>query len=112
MNAGPLIFFAALIAVFWFLLIRPQRQRQASHRNLVAELAPAHKIAHHLRVAQLAPGEEVVTVGGIFGTLTSVADDHVILEIAPGTEVRIAKEAVTGVVRKEETAASETEDPG
>lgn len=96
MNAGPLIFLAAMIAVFWFLLIRPQRQRQAAHRNLVAELAP---------------GEEVVTVGGIFGTLTSVADDHVILEIAPGTEVRIAKEAVTGVVRKEETAASETEDP-
>jgi preprotein translocase subunit YajC len=96
MNAGPLIFLAAMIAVFWFLLIRPQRQRQAAHRNLVAELAP---------------GEEVVTVGGIFGKLTSVADDHVILEIAPGTEVRIAKEAVTGVVRKEETAASETENP-
>ena len=97
MNAGPLIFIAAMIAVFWFLLIRPQRQRQAAHRNLVAELAP---------------GEEVVTVGGIFGRLTSVADDHVILEIAPGTEVRIAKEAVTGIVRKEETAASATEDPG
>jgi preprotein translocase subunit YajC len=97
MNAGPLIFLAAMIAVFWFLLIRPQRQRQAAHRNLVA---------------QLVPGEEVVTVGGIFGKLTSVAEDHVILEIAPGTEVRIAKDAVTGVVRKEETAASETEGPG
>jgi preprotein translocase subunit YajC len=97
MNAGPLIFLAAIIAVFWFLLIRPQRQRQAAHRNLVA---------------QLTPGEEVVTIGGIFGKLTTVADDHVIVEIAPGTEVRIAKDAVTGVVRKEETAASETEDPG
>jgi preprotein translocase subunit YajC len=97
MNASPLIFLAAIIAVFWFLLIRPQRQRQAAHRNLVA---------------QLTPGQEVVTVGGIFGKLTSVADDQVTVEIAPGTEVRIAKDAVTGVVRKEETAASETEDPG
>lgn len=97
MNAGPLIFLIAMVAVFWFLLIRPQRRRQAAHRALVA---------------QLAPGEEVVTMGGMFGTLKSVADDHVIVEIAPGTEVRIAKDAVSGVVRKEEAAASETEDPG
>jgi preprotein translocase subunit YajC len=87
MNAGPLIFLVAMIAVFWFLLIRPQRQRQAAHRNLIA---------------QLAPDDEVVTAGGMFGTLRSIADDHVIVEIAPGTEVRIAKDAVTGVVRKEE----------
>jgi preprotein translocase subunit YajC len=97
MNAGPLIFLVALIALFWFLLIRPQRQRQAAHRNLIE---------------QLQPGNEVVTAGGMFGTLQSVADDHVIVEIAPGTQVRIAKDAVTGVVRKEEPAASETEDPG
>jgi preprotein translocase subunit YajC len=97
MNAGPLIFLVAILALFWFLLIRPQRQRQAIHRSLIA---------------QLAPGEEVVTAGGMFGTLKSVADDHVILEIAPGTEVRIAKAAVTGVVRKEETATAESEDPG
>ena len=97
MNAGPLIFLVAMIAVFWFLLIRPQRQRQAMHRNLIA---------------QLAPDDEIVTAGGIFGRLRSIADDHVLVEIAPGTEVRIAKDAVTGVVRKEETAASETESPG
>ena len=97
MNAGPLLFLVAMIAVMWFVLIRPQRACQAAHRNLISDLKP---------------GDEVVTVGGIFGTLTSVADDHVILEIAPGTEVRIAKDAVTGVVRKEETAASETEGPG
>lgn len=97
MNAGPLIFIIALLALFWFLLIRPQRQRQAAHRNLIE---------------QLQPGDEVVTAGGVFGMLKSVADEHVIVEIAAGTQVRIAKDAVTGVVRKEETAASETEDPG
>jgi preprotein translocase subunit YajC len=98
MNAGPLIFLAAMIAVFWFLLIRPQRQRQAAHRNLIA---------------QLAPGDEIVTAGGMIGTLRSIEEDHLAVEIAPGTEVRIAKEAVTGVRRKdEESAASETEGRG
>jgi preprotein translocase subunit YajC len=97
MNAGPLIFLAAMAAVIWFLLIRPQRQRQAAHRELMSELAPQ---------------DEVVTVGGVFGTVRSIADDHVVLEIAPGTEVRVAKQAVTGVLRKEEESASETEPRG
>jgi preprotein translocase subunit YajC len=97
MNAGPLIFLAAMAALLWFLLIRPQRQRQAAQRELIAELAP---------------NDEVVTAGGLFGTVRSIADDHVMLEIAPGTEVRVVKLAVTGVVRKDEESASETEDRG
>jgi preprotein translocase subunit YajC len=96
MNAGPLIFLVAILAVFWLLLIRPQRQRQAAHRNLLAELAP---------------GNEVVTAGGILGTVRSVADDHVLLEVAPGTEIRIAKEAVTGVRPKDQEPAAEDEKP-
>lgn len=92
MNAGPLIFLVAIIAVFWFLLIRPQRQRQAAHRALIT---------------QLAPNDEVVTAGGMLGTVRSIADDHVLLEVAPGTEVRIAKEAVTGVRQKDQETAAE-----
>lgn len=97
MNAGPLIFLAAMAAVIWFLLIRPQRQRLAAQRSLLAELAP---------------NEDVVTAGGLLGTVRSVADDHVLLEVAPGTEVRIAKQAVTGVLRKDEESVSETEARG
>jgi preprotein translocase subunit YajC len=97
MNAGPLIFLLAMVAVLWFLLIRPQRARQAAHRDLLA---------------QLAPGDDVVTAGGILGRVSSVADDHVKVEVAPGTEIRFAKEAVTGVVRKDQEAASEAENPG
>lgn len=92
MNAGPLIFLVAITAVFWFLLIRPQRQRQAAHRTLIT---------------QLAPNDEVVTAGGMLGTVRSIADDHVLLEVAPGTEVRIAKEAVTGVRQKDQETAAE-----
>jgi preprotein translocase subunit YajC len=84
-NVGPLLFLAALVAVLWFVLIRPQRARQAAHRNLIS---------------QLSPGDDVVTAGGILGKVSSIADDHVKLEVAPGLEIRLAKEAVTGVVPK------------
>jgi preprotein translocase subunit YajC len=97
MNAGPLIFFVAIAAVLWFLLIRPQRQRLAAQRELIAALAP---------------DDEVVTAGGMYGTVRSIADDHVVLEIAPGTEVRVAKQAVTGVVPSGAESASEPEDRG
>jgi preprotein translocase subunit YajC len=96
-NAGPLLFLAAMIAVIWFLLIRPQRARQAAHRDLIARLAP---------------GDEVVTVGGLLGRVSSVADDHVKLEVAPGLELRLAKEAVTGVVPKVQETASDADNAG
>ncbi len=101
MNAGPIIFLVALVAVLWFVLIRPQRQRQATHRALLHELAV---------------DDEVVTAGGVFGRVRSVADNHVMLEIAPGTQVRLAKEAITGVIQKEEQEdeqlSAEAENPG
>jgi preprotein translocase subunit YajC len=86
MNAGPLIFLALTVAVLWFILIRPQRQRQAAHQALLS---------------QVEPGEEVVTVGGLMGVVKAVSDDEVRLEIAPGTEVRVAKQAISGVMRKD-----------
>ena len=101
MNAGPLIFLVALVALLWFVLIRPQRQRQATHRALLQVLAV---------------DDEVVTAGGVFGRVRSVADDHVMLEIAPGTQVRLAKEAITGVIQKDEQEdeqlSAEAESPG
>ena len=101
MNAGPLIFLVALVALLWFVLIRPQRQRQATHRALLQ---------------QLAVDDEVVTAGGVFGRVRSVADDHVMLEIAPGTQVRLAKEAITGVIQRDEQEdeqlSAEVENPG
>ena len=97
MELGPLIFLAALIAVFWFVLIRPQRRRQAAHQSLVASLGP---------------GDEVITAGGVFGKIRTIADDHILLEIAPGTEIRLAKEAVATVVPKQGQAPTEPEDGG
>ena len=86
-----------MAALFWFLLIRPQRQKQAAHRSLIAGLAT---------------GDEVVTAGGIFGRVRSIADDHVMLEIAPGTEIRVAKEAVANLVLKPEETPPVQEEHG
>jgi preprotein translocase subunit YajC len=100
MNAAPLIFLVAIAALLWFLLIRPQRQRQAAHVRLLAEVAP---------------GDDVVTAGGLLGTVRRIADDHIALEVAPGMEIRIAREAITGILRKDEvpaSEASEAETPG
>ena len=86
MNAGPLILLVLFVGVLWLLLIRPQRQRQAAQRALIA---------------QVQPGEEIVTVGGLLGTVKEVADEEIKLEIAPGTEVRVAKQAISGIVRND-----------
>jgi len=83
MDPAPLIFLAVLAAVFWFFVIRPQRQRQTAHRSMVSDLGP---------------GDEVITAGGIYGRIRTIADDHIVLEIAPGTEIRLAKEAVATVI--------------
>ena len=87
MDAGPLIFFAAMAAIFWFILIRPQRQRRVAHRTMVSGLGP---------------GDEVITAGGVFGRVRAVEEGHIVLEIAPGTEIKLAKEAVATVLPKDE----------
>jgi preprotein translocase subunit YajC len=86
-----------MIALLWFVHNRPQRRRQIAHRELIAAVAP---------------NDEVVTAGGMFGKVRSIADDHVLLEIAPGTDVRIAKEAITGVVQNDQELAAEPESRG
>ena len=86
MNAGPLIILVMRGAVLWLILIRPQRQRQAAQQAMIA---------------QVEPGEEVVTVGGLLGVVKDVGEEEIRLEIAPGTEVRVAKQAISGLVRKD-----------
>ena len=81
-----LLFFGAMIILFWFLIVLPQRRRRATQQQILL---------------QLEPGDEVMTAGGLFGTVRAVGDHHVELEIAPGTQVRLAKSAIT--------ARSETE---
>ena len=81
------IFVLALLALIWFMLIRPQRRRQQEAQRLLETIGV---------------GKKIVTAGGLFGTITAVDGDEVRVEIADGVEVRLAKRAVAGVVSEDE----------
>jgi len=83
-----------LFALFWLLLIRPQRRRRAEQSALTQNVEV---------------GDEIVTAGGLFGHVQGVADDELLVEIAPGTNVRIARRAVAGIVGPEDEEADEEE---
>jgi preprotein translocase subunit YajC len=84
---GGYIFILILLVGMWFLLIRPQRRRQMEARRLVQSLAV---------------GKEIVTAGGLYGTITSLDEDEARVKIADGVEVRVAKRAIAGVLSEDE----------
>ena len=89
-----LLIIVILFALFWLLLVRPQRRRQAEQNALIQNVQV---------------GDEIVTAGGLFGHVQSVADDELLVEIAPGTNVRIARRAVAGIVEPDEEDEGELE---
>ena len=95
MNGGFLILIAIAFGLMWFLLIRPQRRRQNE------QLAMQQNVS---------PGDEVVTAGGIYGTVDRLDEDEVALEVAEGVVVRVARRAIAGVMPREN--AEELEDEG
>ena len=84
---GYVIVLVALFALMWLLLIRPQRRRQAEQAQM----------QDHLRA-----GEEILTAGGIHGTIKAIEGDIVHVEIAPGTLVRVDRRAVAAAGSAEE----------
>ena len=98
MDSGlsSLIFLGLLIAIFYFMLIRPQKKRMESHRQLIESIGP---------------GDEIITMTGIYGTVRAIGDEDVEIEIAPGTTVRFLKSAIGRRVSEdlEQSAADVTE---
>jgi preprotein translocase subunit YajC len=90
-----LIIVVILFALFWLLLIRPQRRRQAAQNELIASVEV---------------GDEIVTAGGLYGHVVGVGEDELLVEIAPGINVRIARRAVAGVVGPEEEEDEEEDE--
>ena len=75
----------AMIAIFYFLMIRPQQKQQ--------------KTLQQMRDA-LKAGDKVITAGGIFGKIVEVKDDYVIVDINNGVKIRILKTAVNAEEEK------------
>ena len=82
MSFLPLIL---IFVVFYFLLIRPQTKRQKEHKQMVEGLAV---------------GNEVVTAGGILGTITEVKDPFVKVKISDGVEITVQKSTISSLMPK------------
>ncbi len=77
---GPLLALLLTFGLMWVLLILPQQRRMRQHQAVVASLRA---------------GDEVVTAGGVYGTITSVDEDTLTVEVAPGVVLRVLRSAVS-----------------
>ncbi|MGH2573059.1 MAG: preprotein translocase subunit YajC [Actinomycetota bacterium] len=95
--AGLLLPLLLMGAIFYFLLIRPQQRRTRSQRNLIESLDV---------------GDEVITIGGVFGTIRALDEEAVTLEVAPGIQVRLVKSAVARKLVFDEEEGVDEEEAG
>lgn len=82
-TMGPLLLLILLFVIAWVVLILPKQRELKRHNALVASLEV---------------GDEVMTGSGFYGTLTEVTDDTVLVQLAPGIEVKLARRAVAAKV--------------
>jgi preprotein translocase subunit YajC len=96
-SSGILFIIVIAFLVLYLIVIRPQKRRQAQQQKLTSELNV---------------GDEVLTAGGIYGTITDVDEDRVTVEIAPKLEVQVARRAIAGVFTEPEPdTGTEAEEP-
>ena len=81
-GATIIIWILVFFGIFYFLAIRPQRRQKQQHAEMVG---------------MLKKGDEVVTIGGMFGTISAIGDDWVELEVAKRTRVRYLKRAISSI---------------
>jgi len=90
-GLGGLLPILIMFAAMYFLLIAPQRKKQKQHQKMISELTS---------------GADVVTSGGIYGTITNVKDDRFVLRIAEGTKIEITKNSIASVISSEDALTS------
>lgn len=76
---GNIVLFGFLFLFIYFVMIRPNKKARAEHQKMVDSVQV---------------GDEIMTTTGIFGTIRSVGDEELKLEVAPGVEVRMVKRAI------------------
>lgn len=81
MNGAPFLMMGLIFVTFYFLLIRPQTKRQKEHQAMIDKLGK---------------GEQIVTRGGVIGTITGVQGDVVVLEIQEKVRVRVPRSYIDG----------------
>ncbi len=91
-QGGPgllvsLIPFALIFLIFYFLLIRPQQQRASQHKSMLDALKK---------------GDNVITSGGVWGTITNIGKETVTLQIADSVKVKLERSHVTQLQREDD----------
>lgn len=79
-----ILYVGAIFGIIWLLFVLPQRRLRRQQQEMLDRLSP---------------GDEVVTAGGIYGTLTEIEDgDTVLIEVAEDTEIRVAKASIARIL--------------
>jgi preprotein translocase subunit YajC len=96
---GGLLPVAAIIAIFYFLIIRPQNKKQKETQRMLAALKK---------------GDRIVTIGGIHGVIQNVKESSVIVKVDENTKLEFSRSAISGIeaaAREEKAGGSETPSP-
>nr|WP_059034369.1 preprotein translocase subunit YajC [Tepidanaerobacter syntrophicus] len=88
---GPIII---IFAIFYFMIIRPQQKREKDRRNMLSNLKE---------------GDEVITVGGIYGKVLNIKDDVVTLDVGDKIKIKVSRSAIGNVIRKKNGNSAEEE---
>ena len=78
-----------MFAAMYFLLIAPQRKKQKAHEKMMSELQA---------------GDEIITTGGVYGTITSVKDDRFIVRVSDNQKLEISKGFIHACVKRANAA--------
>jgi preprotein translocase subunit YajC len=84
-GLGQILILVVFVAIFYFMLIRPQQKRLKEQQAMLAKLAS---------------GDEVVTSGGILGRITEVGDTFVTLEVATGVRIHVQRSQISQLMPK------------
>ena len=97
MNGGwqAILPFVLIAVVFWFLVLRPARNQQ---KRLAATQS------------SISLGSEVMLGSGIYGRVSGIGDETFDIEVAPGTTMKVAKQAIVRVIEPDDTTASPADD--
>ncbi|MDI3540898.1 Sec translocon accessory complex subunit YajC [Koleobacter methoxysyntrophicus] len=79
---GPLIF---IFIIFYFLLIRPQQKRDKERKQMLGSLKE---------------GDQIITIGGIYGKILDIKDDIITLEIGDKVKIKVTRTAIGNVINK------------
>lgn len=74
-----------IFVIFWVLLIWPQMRRQKQHKKMIESLQK---------------GDRVITIGGIYGTITYIGDKTVTMKVDENTKIEVDKNAIAGIVER------------